>query len=114
MINPGFISSPDIRQLRDLMRCRVKLTSIITGEKNRVSNYLTVSKLNLDDMLSDVFGKSSRSIINYILEHPGEMFAVVRFVDRCYKHPIEEIQAAVDSIVSREQAAINSGNTRSI
>ena len=57
------------------------------------------------DVFSDVFGKSSRSIIGYILEHPGESFDVTPFVDRRCKLPIEEIQAAVDGAISREQAA---------
>ncbi len=105
MIKPSFIPPPDIRELRDLMRYRTKLTNMITGEKNRASNCLTVSNLKLDDVFSDLFGKTSRSIIHYILEHPGEIFDVAPFVDRRCKHPIEEIQAAVDGAVSREQAA---------
>lgn len=88
MIKPSFIPPPDIRQLRDLIRYRVKLTNMITGEKNRALNCLTVSNLKLDDVFSDVFGKSSRSIIRYILEHPSETFDVVPFVDRRCKHPI--------------------------
>lgn len=105
MIKPSFIPPEDIRQLRDLMRYRAKLINMITGEKNRASNCLTVSNLKLDDVFSDVFGKSSRSIIGYILEHPGETFDVTPFVDRRCKHPIEEIQAAVDGAISCEQAA---------
>ena len=38
------------------------------------------------------------------MDHPGEKFDVAPFVDRRCKHPIEEIQAAVDGAVSREQA----------
>jgi len=105
MIKPSFIPPPDIRQLRDLMRYRMKLTNMLTSEKNRALNCLTVSNLKLDDVFSDVFGKSSRSIIRHILAHPGETFDVTPFVDRRCKHPIEEIQAAVDGAISREQAA---------
>lgn len=105
MIKPSFIPPPDIRQLRDLMRYRTKLTNCLTGEKNRAQNCLTVSNLKLDDVFSDVFGKSARSITNYILEHPGESFDVAPFVDKRCKHPIPEIQAAVDGAISREQAA---------
>jgi len=105
MIKPSFIPPPDIRQLRDLMRYRMKLTNMLTGEKNRASNCLTVSNLKLDDVFADVFGKSSRSIINYILEHPGEKFDVTPFIDKRCKHPVDEIQAAVDGAVSPEQAA---------
>jgi transposase len=104
MIRPSFIPPPDIRNLRDLVRYRFKLTNILSGEKNRAQNCLTVSNLKLDDVFSDVFGKSSSSIINYILEHPGEHFNVAPFVDRRCKTPIDEIQAAVDGSVSPEQA----------
>jgi transposase len=105
MINPSFIPPPDIRNLRDLIRYRFKLTNMVTGEKNRALNCLTVSNLKLDDVFSDVFGKSSTSIIKYILEHPGEKFDVSPFIHKGCKQPIEEIQDAVDGSISREQAA---------
>lgn len=104
MIKPSFIPSPEIRQLRDLMRYRFKLANMLTGEKNRAQNCLTVSNLKLDDVFSDVFGKSARSIANYILEHPGETFDVSPFVDPRCKTPVSEIQAAVDGAISPEQA----------
>lgn len=104
MIKPSFIPPPDIRQLRDLLRFRMKLTYQITGMKNRALNCLTVSNLKLDDVFSDVFGKSSRSIIKQILNHPGETFDVTPFVDKRCKHPIEEIQASIDGAVCKEQA----------
>lgn len=77
---------------------------MITGEKNRAHNCLTVSNLKLDDVFSDIFGKSSRSITEQILQHPGEYFDVAPFVHGRCKTPIEEIQAAVDGAVSNEQA----------
>ena len=104
MIKPSFIPSPEIRQLRDLMRYRFKLTNMLTGEKNRAQNCLTVSNLKLDDVFSDIFGKSARSITNYILDHPGETFDVSPFVDPRCKTPVSEIQAAVDGAISPEQA----------
>lgn len=104
MTKPSFIPPPDIRQLRDLARYRVKLTNCLTGEKNRAQNCLTVSNLKLDDVFSDVFGKSARSITEYILNHPGESFDVAPFVDKRCKHPLDEIQAAVDGAISPGQA----------
>lgn len=104
MIKPSFIPPPDIRQLRDLLRFRMKLTYQITGMKNRALNCLTVSNLKLNDVFSDVFGKSLRSIIRHILDYPGEYFDVAPFVDKRCKHSVEEIQAAVDGAVSHEQA----------
>ena len=104
MVKPSFIPPADIRELRDLVRYRFKLTCMITSEKNRVHNCLTVSNLKLDDAFSDIFGKSSRSITEHILQHPGENFDVTPFVDSRCKSPIEKIQAAVDGAVSAEQA----------
>ena len=104
MIRPSFIPPPDIRHLRDLLRYRAKLTNCLTGEKNRVLNCLTVSNLKLDDVFSDVFGKSASSITKYMLDHPGELFDVAPFVDGRCKHPISEIQDAVDGFISPEQA----------
>ncbi|MCQ2511601.1 MAG: IS110 family transposase, partial [Lachnospiraceae bacterium] len=104
MIKPSFIPPADIRHLRDLVRYRFKLTCMITGEKNRAQNCLTVSNLKLDDVFSDVFGKSSRSITEYILAHPSETFDVTPYVHGRCKTPIEEIQAAVDGAISPEQA----------
>ena len=77
---------------------------MVTGEKNRAQNCLTVSNLKLDDVFSDVFGKSSRSITEQILQHSGETFDVTPFVDSRCKTPIEEIQAAIDGAISTEQA----------
>ncbi len=104
MIKPSFIPPADIRHLRDLVRYRIKLTNMLAGEKNRALNCLTVSNLKLDDVFSDVFGKSSRSITEYILNHPNQSFDVTPFVDRRCKTPIDEIQAAVDGSLSKEQA----------
>ncbi len=104
MVKPSFIPPADIRHLRDLVRYRFKLTCMIVGEKNRDQNCLTVSNLKLDDVFSDVFGKSSHSITEYMLAHPGEIFDVTPFVNVHCKTPIEEIQAAVDGAISPEQA----------
>ena len=104
MIKPSFIPPPDIRHLRDLIRYRTKLTNKLTSEKNRAQNCLTVSSLKLDDVFSDVFGKSARSITEYILAHPGKKFDVTPFIDKRCKTPIDQIQDAVDGAICPEQA----------
>lgn len=104
MIKPSFIPPPAIRHLRDLIRYRTKLTNMLASEKNRAQNCLTVSNMKLDDVFSDVFGKSARSITEYILSHPGERFDVAPFIDRRCKTPVDVIQDAVDGAISPEQA----------
>jgi len=104
LVSGSFIPPADIRQLRDLMRYRNKLTNFNTGEKNRAQNCLTVSNIKLDDVFSDVFGKSASAITKQLLEHPGKTFDVSPFVDGRCKSPIEKIQASVDGLMCTEQA----------
>lgn len=67
MVKFSFIPPANIRELRDLVRHRYKLTCMRTDEKNRAQNCLTISNLKLDDVFSDVFGKSARFITGQIL-----------------------------------------------
>lgn len=104
LVRGSFIPPNDIRQLRDLCRYWCKLTAYMTGEKNRAQNCLTVSNFKLDDVFSNVFGKSASAIITQLLEHPGVTFDVAPFVDgRCHT-PIAQIQEAVDGSFAPEQA----------
>ena len=71
LVEPSFMPSADIRQLRDLMRYRNKFVNIRTGEKNRFQNSLTVSNVQIASVVSDVFGKTSQSILKLMLEKPN-------------------------------------------
>ena len=84
MFKLSFITSADICESRNLVRYRFKLTCMITCEKNRAHNCLTVSNLKLDDVFSDIFGKLSHSNAEHILQHPEITFDVASFVyDKC-------------------------------
>lgn len=105
LVSGSFIPPADIRQLRDLMRYRSKLTNFATGEKNRAQNCLTTSNIQLDHAFSDIFGKSATALLNYLLEHPNKKnFDVTPFIDRRCKTPIAEIQLSIDGTISHEQA----------
>lgn len=104
LVSPSFIPPFEIRQLRDLMRYRVKLTGFVSGEKNRAQNCLTVSNIQLDQVFSDVFGKSASSITEQLIEHPDGDFDVAPFVDRRVKAPLPRIQSAIDGFICFQQA----------
>lgn len=105
LVSGSFIPPADIRQLRDLVRYNVKLTSYTTGEKNRVQNCLTVSNLKLDSVFSDVFGKASSNIIARILANPLEKISDVSvFRTKGMKATDEEVLNAVDGEMCPEQA----------
>ena len=71
LVEPSFMPPPDIRQLRDLMRYRNKLVNMRTSEKNRFQNSLTVSNIQLANVFTDVFGKTSQDILQLILSKPN-------------------------------------------
>lgn len=69
LIQASFIPPTDIRVLRDICRYRYKLVNIITSEKNRVQNCMTVSNIGIDKILTDCFGKSSTNIMKCLIEN---------------------------------------------
>ena len=103
LVAGSFIPPPEIRQLRDLMRYRVKLNIFTVGEKNRAQNCLTVSNIKLDDIFADVFGKSASAITEQLLAHPDGNFAVTPLIDRRCKASPEDVQAAVDGLMCAQQ-----------
>ena len=66
---PGsYIPCKPIRILREFTRYRYKLTSCKSSEKNRFQNALTICNVALDSVVSDIFGKSATSVIDYLLK----------------------------------------------
>ena len=106
LVAGSFMPPPDIRQLRDLMRYRSKLICFMSSEKNRLQNCLTVSNIQLANIVSDTFGKSSRNIINKILENPLDTsFDIEPLIHGSMKAKLPELKLAVDGYVTPEQAA---------
>ena len=69
IVRSRFIPSKDFRILREFTRYIYKLTCNKTSEKNRYTNALTVGNCKLDMVFSDIFGKSSQSIIDIIMNN---------------------------------------------
>ena len=96
LVRSSFIPPPDIRQLRDLCRYYVKLTGFVSSEKNRAQNCLTMCNFKLDDVFSDVFGKSATRVLDALLEHGNGNFELDGLLNgRCKASP-EDVRAALD------------------
>lgn len=105
LVAGSFMPPADIRQLRDLMRYRHKLTCFMSSEKNRLQNCLTVSNIQLGNVLSDTFGKSSKNIINKILENPLDTsFDIKSLIHGSLYKKISDLELAVDGFLSPSQA----------
>ena len=104
LISGDFIPPADIRQLRDLVRYRWKLTNFTSGEKNHAQNCLTVSNIKLNDVFSDVFGKAATAITTRLLDNPNEKITdISKFRTKHMKATDEQVLAAVDGEICEEQ-----------
>ena len=70
-VKGSYIPCKKIRILREYTRYHYNLISCRSSEKNRYQNALTVCNVALDSVVSDIFGKSSTSIIDCLLEQSG-------------------------------------------
>ena len=98
LVMPSFIPPADIRDLRELCRYRLKLTYMRTSEKNRFQNSMTISKVRLDCVFSDPFGKSASSIMEYLIMTDPEDVSdeqILRLVDRRTKAPAQDILESI-------------------
>ena len=98
LVVASFIPPADIRDLRELCRYRLKLTYIRTSEKNRFQNSMTVSKIRLDSVFTDPFGKSASDIMSYLISTDPDDVSddkILSFVRQGVKASSEEI---LDSI----------------
>ena len=93
-----------IRQLRDLMRYRFKLTNFGSSEKNRMQNCLTVSNIQLGSVVSDTFGKSSMKITRHLLENPDDRdFDFVPLLHGSMKGKADSIRLALHGMITVDQ-----------
>jgi transposase len=67
LIEPSFVPSEDLRELRDLCRLRKKRLGNLTAEKNRIQKYLESSNVKLGTVASDVFGVSGRKLLEKLI-----------------------------------------------
>ena len=98
LVRGSYIPCKKIRILREFTRYRYKLVSCRSSEKNRYQNALTVCNVALDSVVSDIFGKSSASIIDYLLEQSGTSIDHEVIASKLLKRLKAKEDAVIESI----------------
>ena len=98
LVKGSYIPCKKIRILREFTRYRYKLVSCRSSEKNRYQNALTVCNVALDSVVSDVFGKSSTSIIDYLLGQSGTSIDHEVIASKLLKRLKAKEDAVIESI----------------
>ncbi len=110
IVRSSFIPSKDFRILREFTRYIYKLTCNRTSEKNRYTNALTVGNCKLDMVFSDIFGKSSQSIIDIIINNDSFLDEdIISCLRKNCKSSPEEILSSVNglSFTNEQKLRIN-------
>jgi len=89
LVKGSYIPCKSIRILREYTRYRYKLVSCRSSEKNRYQNALIVS---------DIFGKSSSSIIDYLLEQSGTTINHEEIASKLLKRLKSKEDVVIESI----------------
>ena len=96
---PGsYIPCKSIRILREFTRYRYKLTSCRSSEKNRYQNALTVCNVALDSVVSDIFGKSATSVIDYLIEQSDNSINHEEIASRLLRSLKKKSDSVIESI----------------
>lgn len=104
LVHGSFMPPLAIRQLRDLMRYRTKLTNCRSSEKNRFQNSLTVSNVMISSVVSDTFGKTAQSILQLMLSKDNLTSEDIQpLLKKNLKATPQEILQSIEGNFSREQ-----------
>lgn len=101
-VRGSFIPCKAIRILREFTRYRYKLTCCKSSEKNRYQNVFTVCNIALDAVVSDMFGKSAASILDYILA--SDTFDPAHCVSLLHRSMLGKVDDIIASVEGYQMA----------
>jgi len=81
LIRTSFVPPKPLRELRELLRYRRKLTEAQAAERNRLQKLLETANIKLGSVATDVFGASGRAILRALIDNtasPAEMAELAR------------------------------------
>jgi len=81
LIRPSFVPPKPLRELRELLRYRRKLTEAQAAERNRLQKLLEIANIKLGSVATDVLGVSGRAILRALIDNttsPEQMADLAR------------------------------------
>jgi len=103
LIRKSYVPPKPLRELRELLRYRVKLVQSRTSERNRLQRLLETASIKLASVMTDVFGVSGRAMLDAIVKEgyvPGEVATLARGTLR---KKTDELALALDGRVEEHQ-----------
>ena len=95
MLRASFVPPPWQRQLRDLCRYRRTLIQERTREKQRVEKLLEDTQIKLSVVISDIFGKSGRDMLEALIAGQRDPHVLARMARGTMRKKISVLQEAL-------------------
>ena len=100
ILKGSFIPKRTIRELRDLVRYKTKLTDQVSAEKNRLIRILEDANIKLSSVLTDIFGVTGQKILREIIAGDYQPEQLLHHIHGNVHKSREEIKEAITGYVS--------------
>lgn len=98
LVRGSYIPYKKVRIFREYTRYRYKLFPCRSSEKNRYQNAITVYNVALDSIVSDIFEKSSTSIIDYLIGQSGASINHAAIASKLLRNLKSKEKAVIKSV----------------
>jgi len=109
LIKPSFVPPPTIRALRDLTRTRVSLVQTRTQSKNRVYKILEDTNIKLASVVSDLFGKSARRMLDALVAGERDPQKLSAMALGTLRRKIPQLEVALEGQFTEHHARLIGG-----
>jgi transposase len=106
MIEPSRIFPKEDRELKTLTRARENLVNNCTQMKCRIHQALESSCIKMSSVLSDIFGKSGRYILNCLLEGKNIDQILVGLKSKAIRKKEQQLRDAVKNSLDSAQILV--------
>lgn len=96
LLQPSYVPPPELRELRSLLRYRVKLVNARSAERNRVSKLLESANIKLSSVASDVFGVSGRLMLDALKRGQATPEEMAELAKGRLRSKLPELKLALD------------------
>jgi transposase len=109
LIKPSVVPPPEICALRDLTRTRVSLVQTRTQAKNRVYKILEDTNIKLASVVSDVFGKSGRRMLDALVAGKRDPQKLSAMALGTLRRKIPQLEVALEGQFTAHHARLIAG-----
>lgn len=106
LLQPSFVPSKPIRDLRDMTRLRRKTIDMSARVENRAQKILEAAGVKLGSVMTDVFGTTGRAILGQLAENHTDPAMLAELAKGSLKNKKGEIMLALEGSFSSHDAVL--------